>query len=206
MKVLILSKTHMQLGRCCIGGISETGEYVRLLTEGSENQQETTELLPCQVWEIDYIKREHIVPPHIEDVLVRTKTFRYELEHESKVIEIIGKLKAPVWEGSPNNLFDGKIKWTDSGSGYISKSDIPSHSVGFWIPDADLTKDEYGGKIRYRHHYEEGWRSLPFVGYEEPTDRIPAGTLLRVSLARWWKPDGIDEERCYLQLSGWYNL
>ena len=195
----------MHSGRCCIGGISEKGEYVRLLTEGGENQQETTELLPCQVWDIDYVKREHIFPPHIEDVIVRAKTFKYTLDDESKVIEIIKKLEAPVWAGSPNSLFDGKIKWTNNGSGYINNPDIPSHSVGFWIPDNDLTKNEYNG-IRYSHHYEEGWRSLKFVGYEDPVDKIPAGTLLRVSLARWWKPDGIDEERCYLQLSGWYNL
>ncbi len=205
MKVLVLSKTRMQPGRCCIGGISETGEYVRLLTENGENQQETTELLPSQVWEIDYVKREHTIPPHIEDVLVRAKIFQKTIESESEIIEIIHKLKAPIWEGPPNNLFDKKIKWTGNGRGYIDKDDIPSNSVGFWISDDDLTKNEYNG-IRYRHHYEEGWRSLKFVGYEEPVDKIPAGTLLRVSLARWWKPDGIDEERCYLQLSGWYDL
>jgi len=34
--------------------------------------------------------------------------------------------------------------------------------------------------------------------------QIPADTLLRVSLARWWDNEGRHEERCYLQLSGWY--
>jgi hypothetical protein len=30
---------------------------------------------------------------------------------------------------------------------------------------------------------------------------------MRISLARWWKPDDSElSERCYLQLSGWYGL
>jgi ATP-dependent DNA helicase RecQ len=35
---------------------------------------------------------------------------------------------------------------------------------------------------------------------------IPAGTLLRVSLAHWWRPaeKPEEEERCYVQLSGWF--
>ena len=35
---------------------------------------------------------------------------------------------------------------------------------------------------------------------------IPAGTLVRVSLAHWWRPedDHTGELRCYVQLSGWF--
>jgi ATP-dependent DNA helicase RecQ len=45
-----------------------------------------------------------------------------------------------------------------------------------------------------------------FVGFQEPVEVIPAGTLLRVSLAHWWRPreDADVEPRCYVQLSGWY--
>ncbi len=53
-----------------------------------------------------------------------------------------------------------------------------------------------------------GWTGsgrFPYVGFESKVDRIPAGTLMRMSLARWWKPEDSDmNERCYLQLSGWY--
>jgi epoxyqueuosine reductase len=40
-----------------------------------------------------------------------------------------------------------------------------------------------------------------------PPPTIPAGTLVRVSLARWWRPDANDTsfpERCFVQLSGWF--
>ena len=46
---------------------------------------------------------------------------------------------------------------------------------------------------------------LVFKGYEPMIGVIPAGTICRISLSKWWKPKDIDiEMRCYLQLSGWY--
>src|SRR5262249_30308746 len=52
----------------------------------------------------------------------------------------------------------------------------------------------------------DGGRTLTFVGFQEPLEVIPAGTLLRVSLAHWWRPKDKPEEelRCYVQLSGWF--
>jgi len=50
-------------------------------------------------------------------------------------------------------------------------------------------------------------RRFPYVGFEPKVNLIPAGTLMKISLARWWKPEDSDmSERCYLQLSGWYGL
>ena len=39
---------------------------------------------------------------------------------------------------------------------------------------------------------------VKFVGCEPVVDVIPAGTLLRFSLARW------QDKPCYLMLSGWF--
>jgi len=40
-------------------------------------------------------------------------------------------------------------------------------------------------KYGYNYNGNEGWRSIPYVGFDEPVNLIPAGTLVRVSLARW---------------------
>lgn len=48
-------------------------------------------------------------------------------------------------------------------------------------------------------------RNIKFVGFQNPLDIIPAGTLIRVFLARWWASPNDNERRCYLQLSGWYT-
>jgi hypothetical protein len=45
--------------------------------------------------------------------------------------------------------------------------------------------------------------TISYVGSVDPLDTIEPGSLIRLSLAHWWKPeDSDDEERCYLQLSG----
>lgn len=205
MDVLILSKTHMNNGKCCIGGITGSGRYVRLLTPTGENQSENTDLNPRQVWEIEFTERPHMTPPHVEDVLVSSRKIKGSLKDEITILEFIKQRKIQIWKGNPDVLFDGKIQWTNSGSGFINNEAIPEHSVGFWISDKDLTKKEFNG-VRYSYPHTNAWRSLKFVGFETPVNKIPAGTLLRVSLARWWQLDENTEERCYLQLSGWYDF
>lgn len=206
MDVLILSKTHMNGGKCCVGGITWNGRCVRLLTSDGENQSENTELTPRQVYEMEFMKRPHTKPPHVEDVLIQSKTLKGNLKRGIKVIDFIKERKIPIWQGSPEVLFDGLLKWTDNGSGYINEDAIPSHSVGFWVSDKPLSKSVYYGKIRYSYRGDNGWRSFPYVGFEEAIKLIPEGTLVRVSLARWWDQKGTTELRCPLQLSGWYDL
>ena len=67
--------------------------------------------------------------------------------------------------------------------------------------------DDDGKRIRYRYPTADDGRTLTFVGFQQPLPQIPAGTLLRVSLAHWWRPDEMPdgELRCYVQLSGWYE-
>jgi hypothetical protein len=206
MEVLILSKTHMHGGKCCVGGIARDGRYVRLMTATGENQSDNTELAPRQVWEIEFVGKQGLVPPHIEDVLIQSKKIKGTLKPEAKILDFVKNAKATVWEGEPDVLFDNMLKWTDNGSGYINKSALPAHSVGFWIADKDLEKTIYYDKPRYRYRSSKGWRSIPYVGFDEPIEVIPAGTLIRVSLARWWDTKGTTDFRCPLQISGWYDL
>ncbi len=111
----------------------------------------------------------------------------------------------PIWEADADVLFDGTIEWTNNGSGYINHNDVPNHSVGFWDPDRALNHNIYYNKHRYSYHNALGWKNITYVGFEEPVLTIPQGTLLRVCLARWWNTDGTTEDRCSLQLSGWYR-
>lgn len=204
--VLILSKTKMNNNQVCVGGLTLSGRYVRLMDENGNNQPENTDLEPKQAWEIEFEERPNSTPPHVEDILVRNRVSKGNLKDGITIKDFIEKRNIPIWSGHPDELFDKFIQWTQSGSGYIDKNGgIPNHSVGFWISDKDLKRKDYQG-IRYQYPSTNGWRSLKFKGTEEPVDVIPAGTLLRVSLARWKAFNEGEQPKCWLQLSGWYDL
>jgi hypothetical protein len=203
-RVLILSKTHMN-NQVCVGGILEDGKYVRLLDSSGHNQPVNSPFQVRQFWQIDFQPRPSCRAPHVEDVLVSNMVSDSILKPEISISEyLLDNLKVKVWRGSPETLFDGSLNWTASGSGFVSQSNIPANSVGFWIADKDLVRHDYNG-VRYQYNSPLGWRNIKFVGFKAPVSKIPAGTLIRVSLARWWKQDPATEERCFLQLSGWYD-
>ncbi|MEP2773273.1 MAG: hypothetical protein ABJH05_14070 [Fulvivirga sp.] len=204
--VLILSKTQMNNNQVCVGGLTLNGRYVRLLDENGNNQPQDTDLAPKQGWEIEFEERPNNEPPHVEDILVQSRTRKGTLKDEITIKDFIEKRNIPIWRGHPDQLFDQLIQWTQGGSGYIDEEGgIPEHSVGFWICDKDLKRRDFNG-IRYQYPSAVGWRSLKFKGLEDPVDIIPAGTLLRVSLARWKAFNKGESPKCWLQLSGWYEI
>lgn len=207
MDVIIVSKTHMS-NAACVGGVLANGKFVRLLNSDGYNQDTDTHLEVRDVWEITFRQRMDVTAPHVEDILVDSWRKKGSFNNEAEMVKYLTeKLNVKIWRGSPDVLFDGKLSWTNNGAGYVSKEgEVPNNSVGFWIPANPLTKRIFYDKARYNYPVSVGWRNLTYVGYQEPVDIIPAGTLLRVSLARWWDTNGTTEERCSLQLSGWYDI
>ena len=101
----------------------------------------------------------------------------------------------------------GSRRPRSAGGLYIAqRTGLPHRSTMFWVPDQSLRLDCEGKRLRYRYPTSDGGRTLTFVGFQEPVPEIPAGTLLRVSLAHWWRPKERPEEelRCFVQLSGWF--
>lgn len=210
MEVLIVSKTRMS-NAVCVGGILENGRWVRLLDQRGYNQPMHTSLNVGDVCDISFFEPLTFDPPHVEDVLVSSVSRKSSFPNLSSLsAHLRNNLKVKVWQGDPDLLFDGKLLWTEQGSGYVARDNgLPSNSVGFWLTERRLTKSAFDRKVRYSHpppsSWSDRWRRFAYVGFQEAVDAIPARTLVRVSLARWWSPaDGDTEERCYLQLSGWY--
>lgn len=202
MKVLIVAKTRRGAG-ACVGGIAADGRSVRLVAADSGNEHAGLEYEIGEVWEIDPAPDPDIKPPHVENVIVLDAR---KLRHSDKLDETIRRFMPPA-EGGPEGLFEGMVQATPTGSLYISgRTGIPSRSTMFWVPDRPLQLDWEGKRLRYRYPSEDGGRTVTFVGFQEPLPVIPAGALLRVSLAHWWRPqDGAEEElRCFVQLSGWF--
>jgi hypothetical protein len=200
-KVVITSKTRMSQGYCVGGYDVSDGKYIRLLTSDGKNQDYYTKFEVGQLWRLSYKDRLNITPPHVEDVLVTKQIYIRTIANLSDYI----LRRLTPYNGSITGLFDNKLGFTSNGGPYINRRNgLPTNSVGFWLIPEELNlvaTDK--GRIRYKvktQIYE-----MPYVGLIPAVDSIPAGSLVRVSLARWWSPNPEEcEERCYVQLSGWY--
>lgn len=202
MLVTIVARTRMGAG-ACIGGITADGRSVRLIPQNIEsNEHFNLEYRVGEVWDLGAQPDPERIPPHTENVIVRRKRRVGWAENLHDLIE----RHMPPRSGGLEALHDGLAQGKAGGPLYIAEATgVPAYSTQFWRPDQPLARDTSGKRIRYRYPTEDGGRTLTFVGFQEPPEVLPAGTLLRVSLAHWWRPHDHPEVelRCYLQLSGW---
>ena len=206
MEILITSKTHKGNAACVGGLILDNNRLVRLLNPGNWDQYADTDLNIGDIWDIQFVDREDTEPPHIEDIIIQNRTFLRDIGGISNHLRNCG---VDIYRGAPTQIFEGRLGWTGNGSGYIgNRKNLPDNSVGFWISDRDLTLDDDGKHYNYPSENDFiRTKRFPYVGFESEVQIIPSGALMRISLARWWKPDDSDmNERCYLQLSGWYGI
>ena len=205
MEVLIVSKTHMAVNACVGGLVLSNNRYVRLLNAGNQNQPAETDFKIGDVWDIQFSNRINPLPPHIEDVVISSKRY---LRRIDDMPTLISQRQLIDWSGHIDNLFDGRLRWTNSGSGYIPHDgQMPSKSVGFWRSNDPLSRVVFDSKTRFRYPNGSTYRNLSYVGFQDTIQFIPAGTIMRVSLSRLFPKENSDIQAprgYYLQLSGWY--
>lgn len=210
-RVIIVSRTRMANGYVCVGGVDvDYCRSVRLLT--ANGGHETAADCPYEIWDIwdiDYYLSQRRPNPHTEDANVtrREKIDRVDAPNLTinRFAGWLERARIPIFRGSLFSVFDGKLKLTDMDKLYISKDDVPAYSTCFWINDKRLLGYESRGRRQYRYNNMSNMYgyAISYVGAEEPLDTIEEASLIRLSLAHWWKPEDSDyEERCYLQLSG----
>jgi hypothetical protein len=207
--ILIVAKTHMGSGKACVGGLSlRTSKNVRLLLPGNNNHPSDTPFEVGQIWTMDLQPAAHPTPPHVEDMIFTNHNY---LTSYPYIREGLLQRVQP-WKGGLTQLFDGLLQG-ERDKCFISRSGgIPPCSTGYWLTTIPLSLTSIRGKEYYLinsvvHKDQEFYRatfSIRYVGFADPLPEIPANTLIRVSLARWWKQEDYSEERCYLQISGWY--
>lgn len=198
-EVVIVSRTKMKNGVCC-GGVSlSTGQYIRIHDSRGRNLSGDAPYQIGEVYDMGYRKAWNVRPrPHVEDCQVFSAHYLRKMslrQLESTIDDI-----CDVCEGDLDDVFDGCLQ-LENYAPYIDRGDIPRHSVCFWRPKRPLRKFQMMGKTRYSYN----GNNISFVGFQPPLSYIPAGTLVRLSLANWWAKDSFSEKKCYLQISGWYN-
>lgn len=197
--VLIVSKTKMA-NSICVGGINEqSGELIRLHNERGGNLTADAPYEIGERWEMSVETAWNVREvPHIED----KQTTPIRKIGNVGIPGIIDYLKNHnlgnrLYTGSLNGTFDGCLQ----SKIYVTRNRIPGFSTQFWISDETLNHVVSFGKDYYI--YQE--LKIKYVGLLPSIERIPAGTIVRLSLANWFDGRGTwSEERCYLQISGWY--
>ena len=214
-RVLIVAKTRMNHCHACIGGLNvNTGKNVRLLLPGVCYPLADTVFQVGQMWDMSLSPVATITPPHVEDSIVYDKVYIGQIDDmRTTLLKIVHP-----WTGGLAQLFHGRLH-IGSTSGYISPNTaLPPCSTGFWLTPHPLVLkcyqiDQSNDKPYYHlclpipgnpHRDYLSSLKIPYVGFHKPVPELPANTLVRVSLARWWAPEGFIEKRCHLQLSGWY--
>lgn len=201
--ILIVSRTQMSNG-VCVGGIDESScELVRLHNDRGGNLSNDAPYQIGDRWEMRIETAWNVrTKPHIED----KQTFPIRKINNIGIPGIIDFINSHYWgnrltRGELKNTFEGCLIFLGS-KNFVSREKIPSFSTQFWIADENLKHITQFDK----HYYIYKKIKIKFVGLQEYVDVIPRGTIIRLSLANWWDGDGSGEERCYLQLSGWYKL
>jgi hypothetical protein len=201
-RVVVVSRTKMNT-LVCVGSLDvDNLESLRLLDAEGNNLPADVGYEIGQVWKIEGYRPQNIEPPHVEDYCVTNQRLLKTIDKHVLRDFVLQRLN--VWRGGIDQLYNGCLRVTTHGSGYITRQCVPDRSTWFWLPDAPLRLVK-GESRYYFYSSRQRYLRLKHVGFEPVTDELPRGTLLRLSLARWWDNDADDlDERCYLQLSGWY--
>ena len=199
-KIVVVSRTRMRNGVCC-GAINiSTGEFVRMHNANGGNLPSNAPYQIGEVYDASYCRAWNARPkPHVEDKEIRSARKIGEMSTD-ELVDFIDR-RVHVYSGRIDTIFEGSLDHS-AYSPFVGPNNVPNESVCFWRTDAPIQKYVFMGKIKYRYKSN----NISYVGFQDPIDVIPAGTLLRMSLANWWAKDQYTEKRCYLQLSGWYGL
>ncbi len=216
-RVLIIARTRVSDRDICLGGLDlDTSRCLRLSTATGSNFTYDAPFSVGSIWQLTFTPRPNCLPPHIEDVHVQS-FHRIELAAAPGRLVLDHAEKLPVWRGGPGNLFDGLLTPDNragrefAGSLYVfTGNPAPAVSLGYWIPDRDLrvtTGRRRSGRTGQDVYYidqsgpdttvrivHSGLTPLPSV--------IPSGSVVSLSLARWWTPanDSDQRPRCTLQI------
>jgi hypothetical protein len=198
-RILIVARTRMRGNRICIGGhdLDRGFRSVRLLDAEGRHWMDTAPFAVGDLWQVRY-RSKHTHAPHVEDVMVD----RYRRLDSARNPLALILAHAQPWTGPPETLFDGTVHATTSGSPYIpGDGALPRRSTGYWIPQADLACRSSGERVRFEWTGGPGRWRFAWVGVATPPPRIPAGSLVRVSLSRLFSSETAPEGY-YVQISG----
>ena len=203
-RVLILGKTKMGDGICLGGFDVDRKRSLRLTPPDRFSHPLDTPHELGDLWEMDLkaLPPSMLNAPHKEDIEALNRRCVQKATPDKVKAFIVSNMDAP--QVQPKDLFDGRLQINRNGKACITpERGIPLYSTGHWRFDKALSRQVDGGRFgkrRTRYVLGDGSLDVPFVGFQEAPQVIPAGAVLRFSLTRWFN----DNPGFWLQLSGWW--
>jgi hypothetical protein len=172
MLINIVARTRMRGSRLCVGGMSDDGGGFRLMTANCEYHGAECRYQVGETWEMEVKACANLEAPHLEDVAVLRATLIGRTPNLQQLVSDRGL----VWTGRINRIFNGKIRFTRGGSGYISQAaGLPPSSTGFWISDTDLV---FSNEPRQAYMPRGDRRYLSYVGTIRDNSSSFAGEMV----------------------------
>jgi hypothetical protein len=193
-QILIVSKTHMRNGLCISGIDLATRASLRLLPQGANSQPSNSPLDIGDVWEATYRSR-GTPAPFVEDA---DTTLGSRLRSEDVGAYIEAHL--PVVVGTTDAIYEGRLDWNPH-KGYLEPLQPTGYSTQFWRTAENLIRYDENESFIFWEPVSK--RRIRWVGVAAAPERIPAGSLVRLSLSRPFAGN-LDHDVCWLQLSGVY--
>ncbi len=216
-RVLITARTRVSDRDICLGGLDlDSNRCLRLSAANGSNFSHDVPFAVGSIWRITSAPRPNCPPPHVEDVHVQ-KFAHIGISPTPGRLVLDKSEDLPVWRGGLDQLFDGLLtpdrrpgREFASGLFVFAGNPVPAMSLGYWLPDRDLrvtTSRRRSGRTGQDVYYVDqsgpnatvrivhsGLMPLPRV--------ITSGSVVSVSLARWWTPkdDSDQRSRCTLQI------
>jgi hypothetical protein len=199
---------------CVVISDENIGMNLRLLTLNGYNQPIDSPFQIGQIYEINYMRKNDTIAPHTEDVFLVDWKYIRDKKHDIKWIDGLLKCNIKINQENLETVFDNKLTSVVN-SLCVDPKNSSDHSVSFWCTDSELTLSNDGNKVYYLYprflsvndiNYSYSIK-IPYVGFEEPIERIPEKSLCRLSLSRPYSSDKLKyPPKCFLQLSGWYDV
>ena len=187
VQVLIVGKTRMRNGVCLGGLVLQDIQRVRLLPAKGFGHPRDTRYNIGDEWNLtlEEVSKHEINAPHTEDTRIVEQQYIRSYTKRAVRDFVLKRIGAQLVH--PRDLFDGRIFITDNKRARVTCRDgVPMYSTGFWRFEKALYKWQNDRKIRYTYCEDDSscnsddedlQLDVPYVGCDEPLEKIPAGTI-----------------------------
>lgn len=217
--ILILARTRMRNHTICVGALDmNTGHMVRPLTSKGRAFTEDAPWRVGDVWRVDSLPQRPLERPHLEDIRITRMNRIARIDDIHEWFQC-GPFHGQIYTGPAEGLFDGTLTFEPFEDAIPNRSPRsarlddggrrPSMSLQLWETDRLLVRHNVRRNDEWQVRYIGGsptFRGVSFstkhVGDSASPIVIEKGSLVSLSLARWWpRPDRVDgRAACYLQL------